>query len=150
MQSLSYRTVPNANGSGALTWTVEDSGSGAAPNFNTLADSLTITVNPINDPPTANPVFVSAKAGKSTLVTLTGSDLETPSSSLTFAIVNGPARGTLTGFNPAIGTVTYTPGADQSGTDSFTYTATDAGSATSARRRSRSSSGRRRTWRSRS
>ena len=123
--------MPDANGSGALSWAVEDDGSGVAPNANTLADSLTITVNPINDGPTANPVFVVAKAGENTPVILTGSDIETPTS-LTFAIVNGPARGTLAGFNPATGTVTYTPDADQAARTASPTPSPGAGGATSA------------------
>ncbi len=53
LQGLKYKTVPDANGSGNLTWTVVDSGSGAAPNVNTLTETLALTVNAVNDAPTA-------------------------------------------------------------------------------------------------
>jgi DNA-binding beta-propeller fold protein YncE len=41
---------------------------------------------------------------------------------VTYAIASGPAHGTLSSLNPATGTVTYTPNAGYTGTDTFTYT----------------------------
>jgi len=40
-------------------------------------------------------------------------------------VIAAPAHGTLSGFNSTTGEVTYVPGADFSGSDSFTYTLTD-------------------------
>ncbi len=45
LQGLAYKTVADANGSGNLTWTVTDGGSGTSPNANTLTESLSVTVS---------------------------------------------------------------------------------------------------------
>ena len=44
---------------------------------------------------------------------------------LLFAVSVGPSHGTLSGFNPSTGAVTYTPTGDYSGPDSFMFTVTD-------------------------
>jgi hypothetical protein len=44
---------------------------------------------------------------------------------LTFLITKTPANGTLSGFDPETGRVTYTPRAGFSGTDTFSFEATD-------------------------
>ena len=65
--------------------------------------------------PVANPQVVATKAAK--LITLTG---VTPSNApLTYAIVEEPANGTLSGTPPS---VTYTPADGYQGTDRFTFT----------------------------
>ncbi len=51
LRNLTYKTVADKNGTGALSWTVTDSGSNTAPNVNNMTDSMTITVYPVNDPP---------------------------------------------------------------------------------------------------
>jgi VCBS repeat-containing protein len=51
LQGLKYKTVANANGSGSLTWTVQDSGGTANGGVDTLNQSLAITVTPVNDQP---------------------------------------------------------------------------------------------------
>jgi hypothetical protein len=53
-------------------------------------------------------------------ITLTASDAD--GDALTFSIVDGPVHGVLTGAPPA---VTYTPAANYSGPDSFTFKAND-------------------------
>jgi DNA-binding beta-propeller fold protein YncE len=50
---------------------------------------------------------------------------------LTYAITSAPAHGTLGAVSPS-GQVTYTPAAGYSGTDSFTFTASDAGGTATA------------------
>ena len=44
---------------------------------------------------------------------------------MTFSIATNPTHGTLSGFNPATGEVTYTPATDYAGPDSFTFTVND-------------------------
>ena len=44
---------------------------------------------------------------------------------MTFSIATNPTHGTLSGFNPATGEVTYTPAANYAGPDSFTFTVND-------------------------
>lgn len=40
---------------------------------------------------------------------------------VTYAVVSNPSHGTLSGFNPSTGAVTYTPDGGYDGSDSFTY-----------------------------
>ena len=72
---------------------------------------------------TANGQSLSTNENTAKTVTLTGSD--TGSYALTYAIVSGPAYGTVTNFNSTTGTFTYTPTTGYSGSDSLTFTATD-------------------------
>uniref|UniRef100_UPI0035644A97 DUF4347 domain-containing protein n=1 Tax=Novipirellula sp. TaxID=2795430 RepID=UPI0035644A97 len=53
LQGLKYKTVANAFGSGNLTWTVQDDGGTANGGSDTLAQSLAIAVNAVNDAPVA-------------------------------------------------------------------------------------------------
>ena len=52
LQGLKYKTVPNGNGSGNLTWTVQDNGGTSNGGFDTLTENLAITVTAVNDAPT--------------------------------------------------------------------------------------------------
>jgi hypothetical protein len=93
---------------------------------------------PTNTTPTANPTSKTTAFNTAGTVNLSGSDPET--CQLTFAIVTGPAHGSLGSItnnacvagspNTDTATVTYTPTTGYSGADSFTYTVND-GTATS-------------------
>src|SRR5438874_970553 len=51
LQGLKYKTVADTNGSGNLTWTVQDSGGTSNGGVDTLTETLSITVNSVNDVP---------------------------------------------------------------------------------------------------
>src|SRR5437762_2207365 len=51
LQGLKYKTVADANGSGNLTWTVQDSGGTSNGGLDTLTENLAITVTAVNDAP---------------------------------------------------------------------------------------------------
>ncbi|MDB5308180.1 MAG: hypothetical protein JWO38_2382 [Gemmataceae bacterium] len=88
--------------------------------------AVTVHVTPVNFPPVAAPQTVSTGVNLSTAIALTASPGgQEPVPILTYAIVTGPAHGTLTGFDPATGRATYTPAPGYSGPDGFTFTATD-------------------------
>ena len=53
LQGLTYKTVSNANGNGNIVWTVVDNGGTANGGVNTLSQSLSITINAVNDAPVA-------------------------------------------------------------------------------------------------
>jgi Zn-dependent metalloprotease len=88
---------------------------------------------PPNTAPTAAPKSVSTAAGTPVAITLSGSDTET--CELTFSIVGPPSGGSVGSITPAAcapgtpnadtASVTYTPNAGFSGSDSFTYTVSD-------------------------
>ncbi len=83
---------------------------------------------PVNRPPIASPVSVTASSGAPVQVQLHAvSGTTGTSANLTYAIATQPAHGTLSNLNATAGTVTYTPAANFLGPDSFTYTATDTG-----------------------
>jgi hypothetical protein len=73
--------------------------------------------------PVANNQNPTTPADTAINLVLTASDSDSPN--LTYAIVAGPAHGSLGTLNPTTGAVTYTPTANYNGTDSFTFTAFD-------------------------
>ena len=89
---------------------------------------VNIQVAPVNDAPMANAQSVGTAEDTALAIALTGSggDPEV-AQTLTFGIVSGPSHGSLSGFNPGTGAVTYTPAPDYHGADSFTFTVTDDG-----------------------
>ena len=96
-------------------------------NGNTLNNWASITElsvdgTPQNNPPTADSKTISTNAGTPVTITLTGTD-PIPGDVLKFSVVANPLHGTLTA--PTSNTVTYTPNAAFTGTDTFTYKATD-------------------------
>jgi hypothetical protein len=87
---------------------------------------ISIDVTPVNDAPIATIQAVHTSENTPVAITLSGSDAE--GDALTFIIVNPPTRGVLSGTPPAL---TYTPGANLSGPDGFTFRVSD-GTAQSA------------------
>jgi PKD repeat protein len=73
-----------------------------------------------NTPPVAEDQSVTTDEDTSCGITLTATDAD--GDALTYAIVDGPANGSLTGDAPDL---TYAPNADFSGEDSFTFKAND-------------------------
>jgi hypothetical protein len=86
-----------------------------------------VTISTVqNEVPTANDQNVSVALNTPKVITLTGTDPE--NASLTFSIVNGPENGTLgiiTQVNNNTAQVTYTPDANFTGPDSFTFRVND-------------------------
>ncbi|MDG2124862.1 MAG: Ig-like domain-containing protein, partial [Verrucomicrobiales bacterium] len=90
--------------------------------------TVTITVNPVNDPPVASPQLLATNEDTATgTITLTATDAD--SDPLAYAITSPPTNGSLSGSAPA---VTYTPDQDFHGTDSFTFSANDGTDSSSA------------------
>jgi uncharacterized repeat protein (TIGR01451 family) len=104
---------PNTNffGTATIGYTITDGIGGT--------NSSVITVTVTNIPPVANGQSVGTTENTAVQITLTGSD---PNGlSLKFAIVGNPVNGTLTGLNTNTGVVTYVPGTNYTGADSFTF-----------------------------
>ena len=80
---------------------------------------------PVNQPPVALNQSVTALEDTATAITLMAFDQN--DDQVTFTVVDGPTRGTLSGIAP---TLIYQPAANFNGTDSFTIRAND-GQATS-------------------
>jgi hypothetical protein len=81
--------------------------------------SYTVPGTPNTAPSATAGSLTVLEDGQATL-TLTGSDPE--SDALTFSVVNGPTKGTLTGTPPNL---TYKPNANANGSDSFTFRSSD-------------------------
>ncbi|MGO9957198.1 MAG: IPT/TIG domain-containing protein, partial [Solirubrobacteraceae bacterium] len=77
-------------------------------------------------PPVCAPVSVTATAG-----TATPLELSCTGAGVVYDQPSAPAHGTLTSVDAATGAVTYTPADAYSGSDSFTYTAHNAGGTSS-------------------
>ena len=115
-------------------FSVSNQGTVSGSNFaNVLTDdtskpgSADPTVTVVAAPPTANNQSVNVLHNTGKAITLTGSDPNTPTQTLTFAIVANPTNGSLSGFNASTGAVTYTPNANYAGSDSFTFKVIDDG-----------------------
>ena len=86
----------------------------------TNAKTLQITVLPANAPPVATNQGLDVSEDVSKSITLAATDAE--NNTLTYAIVNVPAKGTLSGTPPNL---TYTPNTNYFGADSFTFSVHD-------------------------
>jgi hypothetical protein len=121
--SNSVTYTPNTGFSGTDTFTYKATdGQEVSSNIATV----TITVNAAqNNPPTADSKAISTNAGTAVTITLTGTD-PIPGDTLKFSVVRLPQHGVVTspaGTPPNM--VIYTPNNGFSGTDTFTYKATD-------------------------
>jgi hypothetical protein len=111
---ITYQPAQNYFGTDQLTFIVDD---GQGPS-NTA--TVLITIEPVNDAPTAEALDLSLNEDTSKQQLLQGDDID--GDELSFAIVQHPTHGTVafTGNQ-----VTYTPNANYHGLDSFTYLAND-------------------------
>ena len=128
--TFTYTPAADFNGTDSFVYEVSDGDGGVA------QATVTITVNPINDGPTAvadgyttnEDQPVTAVLGVDDLL-LNDSDTEGDPLTVNTTPVSGPGNGTLV-LN-SDGTFTYTPDADFNGTDSFTYEIADGNGGTS-------------------
>src|SRR5436309_3174892 len=112
--AITYTPAANYNGADSFTYTISDGHGGTA------TATVSVTITAVNDAPVASDQAVTTDEDTTKAITLSATDTE--GSPLTYAIVTGPAHGTLSGTAPAL---TYTPAANYNGPDSFTYKAND-------------------------
>lgn len=128
--TITYTPEPNFNGAASFEYQVCDNGvTNGSPDVQCATGVVNVTVNPVNDAPTANSQSVNTNSNTAVGVTLTGSDLETAAANLVFEVTVSPAHGDLTGAGASL---TYTPHANYSGADSFAFTVRDAGDGSAA------------------
>jgi VCBS repeat-containing protein len=123
--TFTYTPNANFNGIDGFSYLVNDGTS------NSEVATVTISVNPVNDAPTAVNDEYSVNEDEALTVAGPGlleNDTDIDSTNLTVALVQGPQYGTVT-LN-ADGSFVYTPNADFFGVDGFSYTTSD-GSLTS-------------------
>lgn len=115
--TVAYTPVLNFAGIDVFTYTLSDG---------TSTDSavVTVTVRNVNDPPVAVDDSITMVEGGSQFIAVrdNDSDPDTPLGSLRVVSVSNPANGTASIELPG---VRYTPNANFSGDDTFTYTISD-------------------------
>ena len=115
-----YTPATNYVGLDSFTFTVNDG------SLTSAVATVSITVAPVNDAPIAFSQSLTNAEDAVLPITLTGSDVDGPSTN--FVLVTLPTHGTLTGSGA---NQVYTPATNYTGLDSFTFTVND-GSLTSA------------------
>ncbi|GLX70291.1 tandem-95 repeat protein [Paenibacillus glycanilyticus] len=114
--TYTYTPDPNYNGSDSFTFKATDGSADSAP------AKVDITVNPVNDAPTASGDSIVVESGSSKTDSFKIKDVD--GDALTISVETQPAHGTVVIHND--GTYTYTPNAGYGGPDSFTFKAKDA------------------------
>jgi hypothetical protein len=113
-----YRYTPNANANGTDTFTFK--ANDGALDSNTA--TVTVTVTPVNDPPVA--VNDAAQTDQDAMVAIDvlANDSDVDGDGLSVASVTQGTKGTVAISGKQIN---YSPKANQTGTDTFAYTASD-------------------------
>jgi len=112
--NLTYTPNKNFSGPDSFTFKVNDGTADSA------LTTLAITVTPVNDPPVAGKIDITAMEDMPTPVTLAGIDPD--GDLLTYSIVTKPSNGTLSGTEPNL---SYTPNPNFNGLDDFTFKVSD-------------------------
>ncbi|MCC6629566.1 MAG: tandem-95 repeat protein, partial [Chloroflexi bacterium] len=115
------RYTPNADYNGTDSFELRaDDGLGGV-----TTATVSLTVRAVNDAPQAVAATVAVTSGQTLTGQLAGTDLETAAGALVFALVDGPAHGSLSLL--ADGSFSYTPSGAYVGTDTFRFQVTDSG-----------------------
>jgi VCBS repeat-containing protein len=115
----SFTYTPNAdfNGSDSFTYVADDGQGGTA------VGTVSITINAINDAPVAGEDQFMTEEDTPVSGNVLLNDTDAEGDSLTVELADAPANGSVE-LN-SDGSFTYTPSADFSGVDTFTYTLSD-------------------------
>ncbi|MGJ0490379.1 Ig-like domain-containing protein [Methylobacter sp.] len=114
--TVNYTPNANFNGTDGFTYTVSDGKGGSA------TATVTVTVTAVNDNPVAVNDTATTNAGTAVTVPVLGNDSDVDGDALTVTAATSPANGTAA---IAGSSITYTPNAGFSGTDTFQYTISD-------------------------
>ena len=112
-RTIDILPAPNRSGTATITVSVNDGNV-------TVNDTFLLTVAAVNDAPVADAQSLSMLWNTSINITLTGTDVD--GNPLIYSIVSNPAHGDLSGSGA---NQIYTPVANYSGPDSFTFKAND-------------------------
>lgn len=125
--TVRIRLTPATDFTGTVSLTL-----GVTDNNQATADTQHFSLfvgNGVNDTPTAEAGQVNTVQGTAVQIQLVGDDGDLDlDQAILFEIVNSPQSGTITNFDAATGTLTYTPdSADFIGADAFTFRVRDDG-----------------------
>lgn len=115
--TLTYTPKADWHGEDKFTATIKN------PDGTVTERVVTVTVDPVNDAPVAKADAASTAFGKPVVMNVLANDSDVDGDTLTIKSIGAAANGTV--VKNADGTVTYTPKAGFSGTDTFTYVTTD-------------------------
>ncbi len=115
--TIAYTPAANYSGADSFSYTIGDGHGGTA------TATVSVTVTPVNDGPAAVNDAASTAEDTAVTVAVLGNDTDPDGDGLTVTTVGAPARGGAV-VNPD-GTITYTPAANYSGADNFSYTVSD-------------------------
>lgn len=122
---LTYTPEANFNGADVLTFQVSNG------TIDSELATVSITVNPVNDPPVVAPITdVLMDEGMTSSVAVSASDVDGDDLKLT--LTGLPAFATLTDKGDGTGTIAIAPGFDAAGTYHATVTASDGASTATA------------------
>jgi PKD repeat protein len=115
--TITYTPNADYNGADSFTYTIGDGNGG------TDTATVSITVNPVNDAPSANNDTASVNEDSSVTINVLANDSDIDGDSLSVTTVGTPSHGTA--VKNGDNTITYTPSVNYNGSDSFTYSITD-------------------------
>jgi len=115
--ALTYTPNANATGTDSFTYKIYDGSL-----YSNVA-TVNVSITPVNDRPVAANGSLSVTEDIAASSTLSASDVD--DATLTYSIASQGTKGTVAITNATRGEYTYTPIANISGTDSFTFKASD-------------------------
>jgi uncharacterized repeat protein (TIGR01451 family) len=116
--ACTYTPGANLNGTDHVDYTVSDGHGGID------VGTITITVAPVNDPPSPKDDVLTAGTGTPTTVNVLANDVDVDGDKLVLVGSTPPGHGTVSCVS-STGACTYTAVAGYLGPDSFSYTASD-------------------------
>ena len=115
--TFTYTPDADAFGTDSFTFSASDG------TFDSNVATVTVTIDPVNDPPLALDSLFQAVEDTSFQTTFQASDVD--SASLTFAIVTNGSKGTATLVNAKTGAFAYAPNPDANGRDVLEFQVSD-------------------------
>jgi VCBS repeat-containing protein len=130
LEGMSFGPTPDFNGAASVQIITDDQGNTGGGGPLTATDTVNITVNAVNDAPTAPDINITTAEDMPYLAALGVNDLLINSNDVdgdVLAVTTTPSVAPSNGLLilSSDGTFTYTPNANFNGTDAFTYEITD-------------------------